>query len=1133
MPVLMSASSAVHIDHRRLPVGGLVAAAVVSLLLCAMADFAAAETATAPEVQVEVPAGFRATLYADDHLAHDVFSMTTNSQGQLVVSGPGYVRVLIDEDADGVADSYRQFANGPKSGAQGMCFHRSDLLCLGDEGLLRFRDRNGDSRADGPAEVFLRIACGSEHHAHAIRQGPDGWWYVIAGNASNITSAYATRKTSPVLKPSAGALLRLSPDLSAGEILADGFRNAYDFDFLPDGDILAWDSDGERDVSLPWYRPTRVFQVVPGGSAGWMSRSWKRPGSFFDMLPVLSRLGRGSPTGVVCYRHRAFPEKYQGAVFVLDWTFGRVAVVFPEASGAGWKASDELFMSGAGQHGFAPTDGVVGPDGALYLSVGGRGTRGGVYRVEYIGGAVTGGRGGVASAETTLQPAGGSSDDEQALAACLRAPQPLSAWSRAIWRPAARRLGQRAIEVAAADEDRPVVERTRAIEILLELFDGPGLSTLARLAGDSSPAVRAKIAWARGRMRPAVADARMWWRLLRDRNPVVVRMTLESLAGIDRELRESELYQPLASALGHADPAVRRAAARVMNRLSPLARRGVLDAASREGMRAELTARLGMVLRAERAAPEHLAFGLRALEQAASPVDAQDAVRLLQLALGDVGPFKSRAPVFDGYAPAVDLESVERELDDARAGVAELYPTGNRQTDHELVRLLSMLAPPNRGLLTKLLIETTAASHPVDDIHRLLAVSRLPLELTHAQRGRVARVLLRLDHKLQERELPQDTNWEPRVRELYQQLVQQTPALPETIVRLPEFGRAGHVLFLSELPEPLLPLAIEGFARRIDEEGDDYDWSSQVVFVLGRSDKPEHRELVREQLDEFALQDAALIVLAKTPEAQDRVALVRGLESSQLEVLTACLEALEQLGRPASDDRIDIELTALFRLVRQLGRDAGEIPLRDRAARLLQSWTGQQFGYREKLPAGELQAGVMNRWASWLTATYPERGTEINGSSQEVLDDLFSRLESIDWTTGNARRGQVLFEKKACSRCHGGRQALGPDLAGVAARFSRRDLFTAIAVPDRDVSPRYQTTLIVTDRGRTVTGLVIYNSVDGVTLRTGQNETIRLEDSEIDQRRTLRSSLMPQGLLKGLTDNDLADLDAYLRSLRR
>ena len=87
--------------------------------------------------------------------------------------------------------------------------------------------------------------------------------------------------------------------------------------------------------------------------------------------------------------------------------------------------------------------------------------------------------------------------------------------------------------------------------------------------------------------------------------------------------------------------------------------------------------------------------------------------------------------------------------------------------------------------------------------------------------------------------------------------------------------------------------------------------------------------------------------------------------------------------------------------------------------------------------------------------------------------------------------------------------------------------------PNRDVSPRYQTTLVQTTDGKVYTGLVIYNSVDGLTMRTGTNQTVRIESSEIEVRARRPESLMPTGLLKGLGNADLADLYAYLRSLRR
>src|SRR5262249_18296753 len=151
-----------------------------------------------------------------------------------------------------------------------------------------------------------------------------------------ITKGHATEKTSPIKNPSGGAILRLKPDLSGGEIVADGFRNAYDFDFDANGELFSYDSDGERESALPWYLPTRLFHILPGGEQGWVTDSYKRPDYFLDAAPVVASTGRGSPTGVICYRHTQFPEQYRGGLFLLDWTFGRVYAVPLVRKGGGY-----------------------------------------------------------------------------------------------------------------------------------------------------------------------------------------------------------------------------------------------------------------------------------------------------------------------------------------------------------------------------------------------------------------------------------------------------------------------------------------------------------------------------------------------------------------------------------------------------------------------------------------------------------------------------------------------------------------------------------------------------------------------------------------------------------------------------
>src|SRR5690606_12956125 len=176
----------------------------------------------------------------------------------------------------------QQWWEKPATGYQGMHYLGSSLLCSGEEGLQIYREDNQDDRADGPPQVFLKIAAGGEHHVHSIQLGPDGWWYVIAGNFAGVTGAYATLPTSPLKNPVNGVLFRLRPDLSGGEVLCDGMRNAYDFAFNPQGDVFTYDSDEERDVSLPWYLPSRVMQLLPLSSAGWVSAGWKRPERFAD-----------------------------------------------------------------------------------------------------------------------------------------------------------------------------------------------------------------------------------------------------------------------------------------------------------------------------------------------------------------------------------------------------------------------------------------------------------------------------------------------------------------------------------------------------------------------------------------------------------------------------------------------------------------------------------------------------------------------------------------------------------------------------------------------------------------------------------------------------------------------------------
>jgi len=217
--------------------------------------------------------------------------------------------------------------------------------------------------------------------------------------------------------------------------------------------------------------------------------------------------------------------------------------------------------------------------------------------------------------------------------------------------------------------------------------------------------------------------------------------------------------------------------------------------------------------------------------------------------------------------------------------------------------------------------------------------------------------------------------------------------------------------------------------------------------------------------------------------------------------------------------------------MRRLGENPQEFKLREKVVELLQRNSGERFGFVFGKTGYHPQKKIIGKWTIWVHRKFPEEATRLLGGDEIELKALRTELTKVTWENGNSQHGKELFSKRACAQCHGSRRALGPDLAGVTRRFSREDLFTAIVAPNRDVSPRYQTIMIQTKDGKTYSGLAVYESVDGLILRNSTNQTFRIEADEIEQRRILKTSLMPKGLLKDLKPEELADLYAYIQSL--
>ena len=375
-----------------------------------------------------VEEGFQINFFIKEPHIINPSSLCFDRKGRLYVgAGPqyrhpqedsptDYIKILIDADNDGVAETVKTFAEGLNC-VQAMAWKGNELWVANAPELTVLRDTDGDDIADEYQIIYTGLN-NLRHSVHGLNWGPDGWLYFTMGNTwvkpnapkpirdlqgiksedktqYPLTKVY-TKETYPKSfhplnkNEKEGGIFRCRPGGYGLELFARGMRNPWDMCMDSGFNWLATDND-------PGRPGERIFMPIRHGHYS-MRHPWKfdwmgkhiavAPSS--DLFPSVS----GSGTGVAFYTSDHFPEKYRNKYLIADWTNNCIFLYNPKWVGAlqvpaekkskiidgGTTQGGDLGYKGAkGRSLFRPTDIEIGPDGALYIA-----GWGSVYGTEYV-----------------------------------------------------------------------------------------------------------------------------------------------------------------------------------------------------------------------------------------------------------------------------------------------------------------------------------------------------------------------------------------------------------------------------------------------------------------------------------------------------------------------------------------------------------------------------------------------------------------------------------------------------------------------------------------------------------------------------------------------------------------------------
>ena len=1028
---------------------------------------------------------------------------------------PDQLLVLWDSANKGKADRSEVFSGGysrPEDGiAAGVLARKGDVYFANIPDLYRLRDTKGTNKADVKESLATGFGVRAQfigHDLHGLIFGPDGKLYFSVGDRGFTVK---TKEGKTLSNPDSGAVLRCDPDGANLEVVHVGLRNPQELAFDDFGNLFTYENNSDSGDRARWV------QVVEGGDSGWRCGyqygtlmhpptvkegnrgPWNAEGIWHlagadgppaYVVPPLAHFGDG-PAGIAHYPGVGLDPSYKDHFFACDFRASpansKIWSLAVKPKGASFEVVDRKeFVTG-----MVPTDCGFGPDGAFYWSdwagSWGLSGKGRIFRVADPKALAN-----PAVAEAKLLLAGGlAKKSVEELAKLLGHPHQ-QVRLEAQYELAGRKREEAVLTLrkVAAQRDN-LLARLHAIQglgmtVRNDVLAATVYGILKQFVEDDAPEVRAVSAVVIGRVAGQTGS-----------RTESVFGTPAAASGV------------LAKMTSDADPRVQAAAAVAYGRVRRQAP---------PSDRFELP-------------PETGAGQLAPLFHVLKANDNRDAYVRHAAVQGLITATRNGFEVYDAWAaskvwfdtPAVRLGVVLALRRDPSPKLAEFLADPDPAVATEAAR--AIYDQRAESALPKLaaLAGSPKLSDPIG--YRALAANFFLGKPEHA--ARVTAFAARDDapDHLRVAAVKLLADWaRPPRRDPITGLRLALPDRPADVVAtavaaaFPKLFDGSETLRTAAV-QLAAKLALKNVGPRmaalVADPKQPADVRAESLYALEAVNASELRESLKTALaaTESKLRAAAVVVAARSDPATAGTALPAVLARGD-----------------ASPDEKQAAFAALGTMKESKEADA-----------TLAVWL-------DKLVAGDVPADLRLDLMEAAEARVTARRLRLHAPLEEKLKAIDAAARAAEATDplsrsrdvlagGDADKGKAIFLNNAavyCQRCHklaGQGGEVGPPLDGVGKQHPREYLLEAILTPSKAIAKGYESVILETADGRTVSGVLRSKDAAGYVVVQGDGKVVTVPKADVDAEKPDKSA-MPDDLHKKLSKRELRDVVEFLASLK-